>query len=418
VASPPLPVPQLTLSPDDVRLITLRAQGFVGTEGRRGGVSGMLRRLGAVQLDTISVLARSHELVAYARLGAVPRERIERAYWNPRRPDAFEYWSHAACVLPIEEWPYYAFRRRAFAARGMRWHQVPEKAGDEVLARLRADGPLNATQLGGAKNGGAWWDWSETKVAVEWLLDTGHVICARRDGWRRVYDLPDRVLPPELLDADPSDAECLIHLAAAAARALGVVTRADLADYQRLRYGGAGQRRDGLAISPDEAAAAAGLMPVEIAGPGGRPAVPAWADPAALAADDAASGRPQPGRGRHRVTLLSPFDSLIWDRKRTLRTFGFAHSLEAYVPRAKRVHGYFTMPLLARGRLVGRVDPARSGRTLVARKLSLETPSATEAMARALRDAAGWVGCDNVEVGHVEPASLEPRLRKAISSLT
>ena len=98
--------------------------------------------------------------------------------------------------------------------------------------------------------------------------------------------------------------------------------------------------------------------------------------------------------------------------------FGFEHSLEAYVPRAKRVHGYFTMPLLARGRLVGRVDPARSGRTLVARKLSLETPSATEAMARALRDAASWVGCDNVEVGHVEPASLEPRLRKAISSLT
>jgi uncharacterized protein len=424
VASHPHPAPQLTLSPDDARLITLRAQGFVGTEGRRGGVSGMLRRLGAVQLDTISVLARSHELVAYARLGTVPRERIERAYWNPRRPEAFEYWSHAACVLPIEDWPYYAFRRRAFAARGMRWHQVPEKVCGEVLARLRADGPLNATQLGGAKNGGDWWDWSETKVAVEWLLDTGHVICARRTGWRRVYDLPERVLPPEVLHADPCDAECVTHLAAVAARALGVVTRADLADYQRLRYGGAvkggwggGRGRDGEAMSPDDAAVAAGLTPVEIAGPHGG-AVPAWADPAALAAADIGSARPQPGRGRHRVTLLSPFDSLIWDRKRTLRMFGFEHSLEAYVPRAKRVHGYFTMPLLARGRLVGRVDPARSGRTLVARRLSLDTPSATEAMARALRDAAAWVGCDNVEVGHVQPASLEPRLRKAISGLT
>src|SRR5258707_2573407 len=147
-------------------MMTLCAQGCVGAEGRRGGVSGMLGQLGAVQLDTISVLARSHELVAYARLGAVSRERIERTYWNPRRPDAFEYWSHAACVLPIEEWPYYAFRRRAFAARGRRWHQVPEKAGDEVLARLRADGPLNATQLGGAKNGGGRWDPSETKVAL------------------------------------------------------------------------------------------------------------------------------------------------------------------------------------------------------------------------------------------------------------
>jgi uncharacterized protein len=375
----------------------------------------MLRRLGAVQLDTISVLARSHELVAYARLGAVPRERIERAYWNPRRPEAFEYWAHAACVLPIEEWPFYAFRRRAFAARGMRWHTVSEKVCDEVLARLRSDGPLNATQLGGAKNGGPWWDWSQTKVAVEWLLDTGHVICARRTGWRRVYDLPERVLPPHLLDADRTDAECVERLVAVAARALGVVTRADLADYQRLRFGGAGQKADGEAISLEEAAAAAGLTPVEIAGPRGGPRVPAWADPAALAVPDGAG---QAGRGRHRVTLLSPFDSLIWDRKRTLRMFGFEHSLEAYVPRAKRVHGYFTMPLLARGRLVGRVDPARSGRTLVARQLSLDTSWAAEAMGRALRDAAGWVGCDGIELGRVHPVSLEPRVRKAISNLS
>ena len=400
--------------------MTLRAQGLVGTEGRRGGVPGMLRRLGAVQLDTISVLARSHELVAYARLGAVPRQRIERAYWNPRRAEAFEYWSHAACVLPIEEWPSYAFRRRAFLARGMRWHEVPEKAGAEILARLRAEGPLTATQLGGAKNGGPWWDWSETKIGVEWLLDTGKVICVRRTGWRRVYDLPERVLPPELLDADPSDAECVTRLAAVAARALGVVTLADLADYQRLRWGGAGRQKDGGAISAPEAAAAAGLVPVEIAAPpagrspvtAGKP-VPAWADPSALSA---LSGSEQ-ARGRHRVTLLSPFDSLIWDRKRTLRMFGFEHSLEAYVPAAKRVHGYFTMPLLARGRLVGRVDPARSGRTLVARRLSLDTPAATEPMARALREAAGWVGCDNVELGHVAPDNLEPRLRKALSDL-
>ncbi len=418
MASLSRPAPQLTLSPDDVRLITLRAQGLVGAQGRRGGVSGMLRRIGAVQLDTISVLARSHELVAYARLGPVPRERVERAYWHPRQATTFEYWSHAACILPVEEWPYYGFRRRAFVARGMRWHEIPEKVCGEVLARLRAEGPLNATQLGGAKNGGAWWDWSETKIAVEWLLDTGRVICARRSGWRRVYDLPERVLPPELLAADPSDAECIAHLAAVAARALGVVTRADLADYQRLRFGeavkGAGEvggSRDGQAISAAEAAAAAGLVPVEICAPRGGPAAQAWADPSVLADGG-------PGSGRHRVTLLSPFDSLVWDRKRTLRMFGFEHSLEAYVPRAKRVHGYFTMPLLARGRLVGRVDPARSGRTLVARKLSLDRASATEAMARALAEAAAWVGCDNVELGQVEPASLEPRLRKAVSGLT
>jgi uncharacterized protein YcaQ len=409
VAAVLLPPPQLTLSADDVRLMTLRAQGFIGASARRGGVPAMLRRVGAAQLDTISVLARSHELVAYARLGPVGRERVERAYWHPRQATAFEYWSHAACILPVEEWPFYAFRRRALQRRGVRWHQSHPEVCAEVLAKIRAEGPLTTTELGGAKNGGDWWDWSDTKIAVEWLLDTGEVICARRTGWRRVYDLPERVLPPELLAADPSDEECVTHLAGVAARALGVVTRADLTDYQRLRWGGTGQGRDGQGIAPDDAAAAAGLVPVEIAAPRSGPAVRAWADPAALA------GHGESARGRHRVTLLSPFDSLIWDRKRTMRMFGFEHSLEAYVPQAKRVHGYFTMPLLAGGRLLGRVDPARSGRTLVARQLSLDKASATEPMARALTEAAAWVGCDQVELGRVSPPSLEPRLRKALS---
>jgi uncharacterized protein len=407
VAIPSLPPPQLTLSQDEARQLTLRAQGFIGIEGRRGGVPGMLRRLGAVQLDTISVLARSHELVAYARLGPIGRERVERAYWNPRAPDAFEYWSHAACVLPIEEWPYYGFRRRALLARGQRWHQASAEVCASVLARIRAEGPLTATELGGAKNGGPWWDWSDTKIGVEWLLDTGEVICARRAGWRRVYDLPERVLPPDLLRAAPTDAECVIRLAGIAARALGVVTRADLADYQRLRYGGTGQNRDGQVIQAAEAAAAAGLVPVEIAGGRGAEPVRAWADPAALA---------EPVRGRHRTTLLSPFDSLVWDRKRTQRVFGFEHSLEAYVPAPKRVHGYFAMPLLAGGKLVGRVDPARSGRTLIARKLTLDTPRAAEPMARALTEAAGWVGCNTVALEQVQPPEVRPRLDAALAA--
>jgi len=407
VVSPAVEAPEFVLSPDDARRMTLRAQGFLGTEGRRGGVPGMLRRIGAVQLDTISVLARSHELVAYARLGLVPRERIERAYWHPRRPTAFEYWSHAACILPIEEWPYYAFRRRAVRARGRRWHTVPERACAEVVARLRAEGPLTATQLGGAKGGGPWWDWSETKIAVEWMLDVGDVICVRRDGWRRVYDLPERALPSELLDQDPPDAECLAHLAGVAARALGVATRADLVDYQRLNH-----LTDTLTPRPakrvEESALKAGLIPVAIGGHDGT-MVSAWADPEALALAQAAP------RNRHRAVLLSPFDSLLWDRKRTLRMFGFDHSLEAYVPKPKRVHGYFAMPLLAGGRLVGRADPVRRGTTLVARQLSLDTAAAVEPMARALREAAKWVGCTSVELGQVSPPHLASRLHAALA---
>jgi hypothetical protein len=180
------PTPELKLTIDDVRLITLQAQGMIGAQARSGGVTAMLRRIGAVQLDTISVLARSHELVAYARLGAIGRSRVERAYWHPRKADAFEYWAHAACILPIEEWPYYGFRRRAFLAKGKRWHDNHPGVAAEVLAKLRAEGPLTTTELGGAKNGGPWWDWSDSKIAVEWLLDTGEAICVRRIGWRRV----------------------------------------------------------------------------------------------------------------------------------------------------------------------------------------------------------------------------------------
>ena len=236
MADASLPAPKFTLSPDEARLTLLRAQGLVGADSRRGGVPALLRRLGGVQLDTISVLARSHELVAYARLGPVGRPKVERAYWRPGTATAFEYWSHAACVLPVEEWPYYAFRRRAFLAKGQRWHQSHPEVCAQVLARIRAEGPLTATELGGAKRGGPWWDWSDTKIAVEWLLDTGEVICARRSGWRRVYDLPERVLPADLLRADLSDSECATRLAEVAARALGVATQADLTDYQRLSF--------------------------------------------------------------------------------------------------------------------------------------------------------------------------------------
>jgi len=425
------PAAELTITPAEARKITLRAQGFLGAPasgprdpGARGSrVGAVLRRVGAVQLDTISVLARSHELVAYARLGPVGRPQIERAYWHADPPAAFEYWAHAACVLPIEQWPYFAFRRRALRVRGMRWHQSHQETCEKVLARLRAEGPLTATALGGAKGGGQWWDWSDVKIAVEWLLDMGEVTCVRRTGWRRVYDLPERVLPGDLLDAEPSDAECIAYLAGVTARALGVVTHADLVDYHRLNFmtTETGQHTRLAA----DAALAAGLTPVTIAGPGtdrggaaggrggsagrrgpGRP-VAAWADPAALADVER--------RGRHRVTLLSPFDSLIWDRKRTLRMFGFEHSLEAYVPKHKRVHGYYTMPLLAGGRLAGRVDPAREGTTLVGRQVSLEGAAAAEPMAQALREAASWVGCDDVRVERVEPPQHAARLAAALA---
>jgi len=242
-------------------------------------------------------------------------------------------------------------------------------------------------------------------------------VCTRRVGWRRVYEVAERAVPAELRTDELSDTECVVRLAGIAGRALGVATRADLIDF--LRLGGAHARilDDALADG------STGLVPVRVAGwPSARGGTGngangtranAYADPAALATEP---------RGRHRTTLLSPFDSLVWDRARTERVFGFTHRLEAYVPRHKRVHGYFAMPVLARGRLIGRVDPAREGRTLVARRVGFEPgrngvrAAHVEAVRDALWSAAEWVGCDDVRVELVTPEACDAPLRRALAA--
>jgi len=381
------------LSLDEARRLALRAQGLLGAPGHGTGVAavaGLLRRVRAVQLDTISVLARSHELVPYARLGAVPRARIEQAYWSG---DCFEYWAHAACIVPVEDWPLYAFRRRHFLERGMRWHDRPS---DEVFAEVRArlaDGSATTGDLGGAKKGGPWWDWSGAKIAVEFMLDTGEVVCTRREGWRRSYDLAERAIPAEHRAADVlDDAACFRELVARSGAAMGVAVEADIADYSRIS-------RAAVAAALPES----GLVPVRVEGWREQ----AWADPAALAALGS--------RGRHRTTLLSPFDSLIWDRARTRRLFGFVHALEAYKPAPKREHGYFAMPLLAGGRLLGRVDPKRVGATLVGLQVGLESSKAVAPMAEALRSAAEWVGAQDVRVERVVPDTWTGAMHEALS---
>jgi uncharacterized protein len=360
-----------SVSADEARRMFLRAQGFIGAPDRKGGVLGMLRRVGAVQLDTISVLARSHELVAYARLGPVGRDKVEAAYWGGR---AFEYWAHAASILPIEDWPWFERRRRRYREAEAR-RKAGHKAFELVRARI-AEGPVVTSDVGGAKQGGEWWDWSENKIVLERLLAAGEIVCVTRRGWRRVYDLPERVIPADLLAQQPSDEECNRMQVMLAGRHLGVATVRDLADYYRL------QIKWVKAALPDS-----GLVEVSVEGWGER----AWADPLAL--DSLGE------RGRHRTTLLSPFDSLVWDRGRTARMFGMFHRLEAYVPKHLRVLGYYAMPVLAGGRLVARVDPKRSGQTLVAQQVTYErapTAPVRASVLAALEEAAQWVGCDSV----------------------
>ncbi len=368
------------------------AQGLRGPR-LRVDVAGLLRRLRAIQLDTISVLARSHELVPFARLGAVGRGTVEAALWGPRST-TFEYWSHAACVLPIEDWPAFAAARRRRRARGRRWHHLDEEERScrAVIERLEADGPLTARQLGGAKRGGPWWDWSETKIAVEWLLDTGVVVCRSRRGFQRVYDLAERAVPADLLGTELDDASCARILVAGAARALGIASVGDLSAY-------VGLPRAEVAGAAAEVGLVSAVVP-------GWP-TPTYAEPSVLEV----AGRTARGRS----LLISPFDSLVWDRPRTERLFGLRHRLEAYVPRARRVHGYYAMPVLGGDRLVALVDPGRAGRTLVAKSVSLRTADAPGHVARALREAAAWVGCTDVVLERVTPADRQTEVTAALA---
>jgi hypothetical protein len=371
------------LSNADARALAIAAQRLTGRRHR--DPLRLLEQLSAIQIDTISVIARSHELVAFSRLGSVSRADIARAWWGSA--GTFEYWAHAACVVPLELWPLFAWRRRRYARR---W-PGPTREQGEILARLRDLGPLTTADLGGARITPGWWEWSPLKTAVEQLLARGEVVCVERRGFRRVYTLTERAIPAELLAVDLDDQACFAGLVARAAAHMGVATDDDLADYFRLPM-----------IVIRAAAEAAGLVRTVVQGW----TRPTWAHRSAL------DGRPP--ATRHRPVLLSPFDSLIWHRRRTERLFGFRHRLEAYTPAAKREHGYFVMPLLAAGKLRGRVDPKRDGTVLRARQVSLE-PRALAAMAAALRGAASWVGCDEVVVEQVTPRECGGPLRQALA---
>lgn len=410
------------LSHGDARRVALWRQGFLSPPltpaatgrlspaGQEQAIHAMVRELGAVQLDTISVLARSHELVAYSRFGNLPRGVIEAAYWGG--DSSFEYWSHAACILPIESWPLFAFRRRHYARKGIRWHEVPQAAVATVLAKLTSDGPLTTKEIGGAKKGGEWWDWSESKVAVEYLLDVGQVVCSSRIGWRRVYDLAERIVPIDLREhpdwsddagvVGPSDEACIRALVTDGARTVGVGTSGDIADVHRLTI-----------AEVERHANDAGLVRVQL---------PGW-PPKSWATQESLAWLAAGVRATHRTTLLSPFDSLVWHRGRTERIFGMVHRLEAYTPAAKRVHGYFAMPVLHKGELVARVDPRRDGQTLIASTVTFEADSAgripdasIRGTAAALREAARWVGCSGIRVGAVVPSSAAHELSQALNS--
>lgn len=397
------------LSGAAARRIALAAQGFADPRptGRVTArhIRRVLDRVGVLQLDSVNVFCRSHYLPVFARLGPYPRELLDTlaAHMLTLAPQAslvsgsgrvrrelFEYWAHEASLVPVELQP--LLRWRMAAAEEHMWPGVRrlgrEKPQllDEIMAAIDRDGPIRASQTGIAPiapRPGHMWNWHDGKLALEYLFYSGRVTAARRVNFERYYDLPERVLPAEILAApSPARADAERELIRIAARCLGIATRADLRDYFRMPAAPTVQAVAELVESGE-------LRPVTVDG---------WDAPAYLWH---AARRPRRVDAR---ALLSPFDSLVWFRPRTERLFGFRYRIEIYTPAARRVHGYYVLPVLLGDELVGRVDlkSDRQARVLRVQGAHVEPGHDPAHVAgqvhEELKLAASWLGLDGIAV--------------------
>lgn len=381
-----------SLSIAEARRIALAAQQFDRTSGIDSvrDVVSIVRRLGALQIDSVNVLVRSHYLPLFSRAGAYDTELLHHAAYDGRRRRLFEYWGHEASFLPVECYPLFQWRmERARRGEGT-WGRLKRYATGHqdlvasALAQIRERGPLGASELeASGRSAGGWWGWSQGKEIMEWLFWSGQVTTASRRNFERRYDLVERALPAQIVTAPvPSPDDAQRRLLEIAARALGVATARDLRDYFRLSATDAAQRLH-------ELTEAGVLVPVNVEG---------WKQPAWLHRDVRLP------RSIEATALLSPFDSLIWERQRTERLFDFSYRLEIYTPAHKRLHGYYVLPLLLGDRIVARIDlkSDRAHSQLQVRGGSLESDVAIgEVMAplrRELQRLARWLSLETVQI--------------------
>ncbi|MGH3721897.1 MAG: winged helix-turn-helix domain-containing protein [Pseudonocardiaceae bacterium] len=379
--------------------MALAAQGFA--DSRPAGVvtrRHLLRVLGRIrllQLDSVTVLARAHYLPVFSRLGPYPKELLDDAAWaySVRRPRLLvECWAHEASMVAVHDWP----RLHSGAKKPGWWHRYGELAArapglvSAVLDAVKEFGPVGAGTLerelgiGARAAPGSWWNRTDTKRICEWLFGMGELTTGTRRGFERLYDLPERVLPAEVLARRVDADEGARELIAQAGAALGIATEPDLRDYYRLR-----PERSRPAVA--ELVEAGELEPVLVRG---------WRAPAY---------RHRDARTPRRITgaaLLCPFDPLIWDRARTERLFGFHYRIEIYVPEHRRSHGYYVFPFLLDGELVARVDLKADRAAGLLRVPGAfaepgigDTSRVVAELARALREMAGWLELEGIAVG-------------------
>ena len=378
------------ISRSQARRIALHAQGFndkrpTGRVDRRH-LRKVLARIGLIQIDSVNVLVRSQELPLFARLGSHPRDLI----WDATADaELFEYWVHEASHVPVEQHPLYRWQmekmHRWKGVEGLRTRR-PDFIED-VRRKIRDDGALVAGDLkqrSGPK--GQWWDWDDGKTALEYLFHTGEVTATRRrNDFARVYDLTERVIPADVLNLPtPTEAEARKELVMLAARFHGIGTVTDLLDYHRLN-------RPATRPLVNELVEEGRLVEVSVEG---------WDKPGLMHPE---ANLPRWVKAR---ALLSPFDPVVWERDRAERLFGFRYRIEIYVPKPKRVYGYYVLPFLLGDELVARVDlkaDRANGQLLVPGAFGepgVDEVEVAAELAAELRSMATWLGLDEgVSVG-------------------
>lgn len=409
------------LAPAQARALHLAAQGLAArprARARKSDLLAAIARMQLLQIDTIHVVARSPYLVLFSRVGAYPADWLDELL---AQRAIFETWAHEACFAPVGD---YTLLRSAIEHREHHWairnarHRHAEHGAEiaQLLAHVRERGAVKAADFereAGSGNGGGWWQWKNEKVWLEAAFALGELMVSRRENFHRVYDLAERVIgqvQPDWSSAVVPTALARRELLLKSVRALGITQARWIADYYRLRP----RLRD---ADLDDLVEEGALLRVDVRG---------WAAPGYVHPElapqlaRAAAGRLRPTH----ATLLSPFDPVVWDRERASEFFGFDYTLECYTPEPKRRYGYFVLPILVGGRLVGRLDAKAHRREGVfeVKALYLEEgivadEALAQSVARAIDDCARWHAMPRVTLGRCRPAAFARLLKTQLAAM-
>jgi uncharacterized protein YcaQ len=399
-----------SISKQRARQLAIQAQlldGKYRPPSGREGVAHTIERLGYVQIDTISVIQRAHHHTLWTRLPQYQEPMLHELQLNDRR--VFEYWGHAASYLPMSDFRFYRWKMEHRQANpSVRTKQWTEKNGnllELVLNRVRREGPLSTSDFEAPPNrkSEGWWDWKPAKSALEILFWNGDLMISHRENFKRIYDLPERVLPSGIDTSLPSEAEFARFLVRRALRAYGVATQGEIFEHIR------GGSRSMVAAAIQELTDAGEVVQVKISSQNSYD----------YALTEAVDPTGWGGRRKRKVSLLSPFDNLIIQRERTRRLFDFDYVLECYTPAAKRKYGYFVLPVLWGTKLVARLDPKANRKTKVFEIRNLvfepefeEFDELLPLLAQKMVHLARSNGCESFEFIRVKPAKYKRELRR------